>query len=85
MYSCYCTYSYISKFNTLRKLSNLNDQAIDSQIYLMKCTNTLSVHSVLQTFRLRSYLVSTRTTKGQSAALEMLLVSTVFSAFPSLR
>ena len=27
-YSCYCTWSYIGKFNTLRKLCRLNDQII---------------------------------------------------------
>jgi len=64
MYKCYCTYSYIGKFNTPRKLSHLNDQMIDNQIYLINSTNTLSVHSVPQTLRLGSYLVCTRTTKG---------------------
>ena len=63
MYKCYYTYSYINRFNTSRKLSHLNDQMIDKQIYLINSTNTLSVHSVAKTLRLCSYLVSARTTK----------------------
>ena len=60
--SCYSTLCYIGKFNALRKLSYSNDQMIDNQIHLINGTKTLSIHSLLQTLRLGSYLVSTHTT-----------------------
>jgi len=60
---------------------------IDNQIYLINCTKTLSVHSLLQAHRLGSYLVSTGTTIGWSTVhnLQCRCYSRVFCiAFPEL-
>jgi len=58
MYSCYCTWIYIAKFNTLQKLCHLNDQMIDNQIYFINSTrNTIRSQFIAGTqIRQLSYL-----------------------------